>query len=201
MQNSKKRYKFETSKNNYFFIKLIKEQKEDAILTINKWVETIIIGLNLCPFAKTPLQKNEIKFVVADEKNMKSFIEFFVDEILFLEENTTIETTLIIIPAFGNMEQFQTFTRFCEETIQLNEWTSQYQIVSFHPFMRFDGFEHDSPRNLTAMAPFPILHILRTPSVENLGAVLSKDVQIENDKKLQKMTKKEMLALWTKVVS
>jgi len=179
---------------------LSEEQKKDAIATIQQWVETIIIGLNLCPFAKTPFQKGAVRFAVADCDNVQAFLNCFAEEIDFLEDHPLIETTLLIIPAFGKVEQFITFMQFCEQTIVLNDWIEKYQIVSFHPYMRFSGIPADSPRNLTGMAPYPILHILRTPSVETLGATLQKDLHTENDKKLSKMTKQEMARLWAEAI-
>lgn len=179
---------------------LSKEKKEETIYTTKKWVETIIIGLNLCPFAKAPFLNQSIRFVVADFANMEGFVRFFADELTFLDENSAIETTLIMAPALGKMEHFQAFFQFCEETIVLNEWTKQYQIVSFHPMMRFEGFDIDSPSHLTGMAPYPTIHVLRTPAVESIGATLKKDLQVENDKKLQKMTKEDISKLWSIVL-
>ncbi|TAE75336.1 MAG: DUF1415 family protein [Bacteroidetes bacterium] len=180
---------------------LSEQQKKETIDVVQKWVETFIIGLNLCPFAKLPFQNQEIRFIVADTDNMKSFLEAFMAEIDFLDENPTTETTLMIIPAFGKIEQFQIFFNFCEETLVLNNLEKKYQIVSFHPYARFKGVPVDSPRNLTAMAPYPIVHILKVDSVQNLGANLKKDVITENDKKLRKMPKEEMLQLWAEILS
>ncbi|MCS6833431.1 MAG: DUF1415 domain-containing protein, partial [Flammeovirgaceae bacterium] len=89
----------------------------------------------------------------------------------------------------------------CEEMIFFNKkWSKTYQIVSFHPQARFKDLPLDSPLNLVAIAPYPILHILRVKSVETLGAAVKKDVQLENTKRLQAMTKEDVEALWKKIV-
>ncbi len=174
---------------------LSEEKINEAIATTKNWVERIIVGLNLCPFAKSPFQQGNIRFTLSDNSTMLAFLEDFIAEIDFLDKNPTTETTLIIIPALGDMKHFKMYINFCEETIRINDWNG-YQLVFFHPYMRFDKIPAESPRNLTAMAPYPTLHILRTASVENLGASLKKDVQTENDKKLKKMTANEVAKLW-----
>lgn len=175
--------------------------KNEAIDTTKKWVETMIIGLNLCPFAKAPFQKDTIRFVVKDALDMQGFMNVFAEEIQFLDKNASTETTLIILPAFSNVQQFMAFMGFCEQTILLNNWVKKYQIVSFHPNARFQGFAPDSPQNLVGMAPYPVLHILRVASVEGLGATLKKDVIEENDAKLRQISKEEVAELWKKIMA
>jgi uncharacterized protein len=180
--------------------RLSEKQKTDALTVTQKWVESVIIGLNLCPFAKAPFQKGEVRFTVADADTIQGFLELFVAELELMDENPSIETTLMIIPIFGNIEHFQAYMQFCEQTIILNHWTKKYQIVSFHPYARFVGFPSDSARNLTGMAPYPILHILRVNSVETLGTTTKNDVQAENDKKLKNMTTENVKELWKKIM-
>ncbi len=180
---------------------LSEEKIVEVVETSRKWLETAIIGLNLCPFAKTPYQKGEVRLTVADAETMRGFLELFAGELEMMDENPKIETTLMILPALGNIsEHFQPYFQFCEETIILNNWEKKYQIVSFHPFAHLVGVPADSPKNLTVMAPYPMVHILRVNSVESLGQSLKKDVQTENDKRLQNMSQAELQTLWAKIM-
>lgn len=180
---------------------MFSEEKRKEILAITKkWVETIIIGLNLCPFAKAPFLKNAVRFSLKDATTMKGFLELFAKEIDFLNKNPQTETTLLILPTLDDAKLFHQFFLHCEEMIILNKWIKKYQIVSFHPYARFEGIPTDSPLNLVGIAPYPILHILRVKSVESLGAAVKKDVQLENNKRLQAMTKEEIEALWKKIM-
>ena len=179
---------------------LTEEQKKDAINTTQKWVETFIIGLNLCPFAKSPFQKEGIRFTVADCENSQMYVETFINELEFLNKNKKTETTLLIIPGFGKPEHLQAYLEFCEQIIIINNWGSKYQIVSFHPYARFLGIAPDSPKNLTGIAPYPVLHILRTPSVDALENAVKKDIHVQNDERLEKMTHEELKKLWDKVM-
>ncbi|MDX2303558.1 MAG: DUF1415 family protein [Microscillaceae bacterium] len=180
---------------------LTQAQKEDTLKTTQKWLETIIIGLNLCPFAKAPFQKGQVHFEIAEANTMKGFVEAFIKEVQRLDTQPSIETTLMIVPTLGNIEHFQSFMQFCEETIIINHWGSKYQIVSFHPLQRLQGFASDSPRNLISIAPYPIVHILRVASVETLGKNLKEDVQVKNDQILNNLNSEEVKMLWYRIVS
>ncbi|NJO03876.1 MAG: DUF1415 domain-containing protein [Bacteroidia bacterium] len=179
--------------------KLTDKQIARIIAKTRKWVETIIIGLDLCPFAKAPFQKGQVHFAVGDADTMKGFVEIFIEQLALMDKKTSIETTLLIVPALLKMEYFQPFMQFCEETIIINHWGKTYQIVSFHPYQRIDGLSPESPQNLISMGPYPIVHILRVESVETKGKSLKQDIQVRNDAILKKMKKEDVLALWKKV--
>ncbi|NJL15730.1 MAG: DUF1415 domain-containing protein [Microscillaceae bacterium] len=176
-------------------------QKAEMVEITRKWVETLILGLNLCPFAKAPLLREAVRFVVHDTDSMRGFVEAFCDEIDWLEQHPETETTLMILPRLGERAHFLPFVQYCEETIVLNQWTADYQIVGFHPLARFEGLAPDSPQNLTGMAPLPVLHLLRVASVEALGQAVKKDVQAENDRILKKMSPSEVKRLWEKILT
>jgi hypothetical protein len=165
-----------------------------------QWVEKAIIGLNLCPFAKAPYQRKEIRFKIGDAKNPQGFMDLFVAELAHLQANPKTETTLLIVPALGVAEHFHAYLQACEEILHEKQMLSDFQIVSFHPFARFDGLPVDSPKNLLAIAPYPIVHILRVASVEKLGASLKKDVQDENDRRLTAMTQDEFERFWKTIM-
>lgn len=179
---------------------LNKHKRKEVIDVTKKWVEQIIIGLNLCPFARNPYTKGQVRFVVADGKEWKDFMDAFTKEIALLQRGSEVETTLFIIPAFGMLEHFQQFYMLCEQMLLQNHWAQTFQIVTFHPSARLAGTDPQSAENLVMIAPYPIVHILRTHSVESLGATVKKDVQTENSRLLSAMSKQEMMTLWKKVL-
>jgi hypothetical protein len=178
---------------------MLKESKEDIIKTCQKWVETFIIGLNLCPFAKAFYVKNQVRFSIIDEKKSDGFLLAFGKEIEILEaENTQeIETTLLIIPAFGNVQHFMMYFNLCQEILNINNVADEFMLIPFHPFMRHEGQKEDAPQQFTSIAPYPIIHILKKKSVAKLGAAYKKgNVQINNDKMLRELGIKKLDALW-----
>lgn len=178
---------------------MLKESKSDIIKTCQKWVETFIIGLNLCPFAKAFYIKNQVRFSVIDGKKADDFLLAFGTEVDILEtENAQkIETTLLIIPAFGNIQHFMAYFNLCQEMLNINHVADEFMIVPFHPFMRHEGQKEDAPQQFTSIAPYPIVHILRKKTVDKLGAAYKKgDVQMNNDKTLRELGTKKLDALW-----
>lgn len=188
---------------NHSIIKMLKESKNDIITTCQKWVETFIIGLNLCPFAKAFYIKNQVRFSVIDGKNGEDFLLAFGEEIDLLETKNEqeIETTLLIIPALGKMEHFMMYHNLCQEMLEINHVAEKFMLVPFHPFMRHEGQKEDAPQQFTGIAPYPIVHVLRKPTVDKLGAAYKKgDIQLNNDKMLRKMGTKKLTDLWEKMM-
>lgn len=180
---------------------MLKESKIEIVKTCQKWVETFIINLNLCPFAKKYYVTNKVRFSVIDEKNGGAFLEKFGEEIEILEAKTEeIETTLLIIPAFGKMEHFLAYLKYCEETLKINHLETKFMLVPFHPFMRHKGLHPDSPKHFTSLAPYPIVHILRKKTVDKLGAAYEGDVQVNNDKRLKAMGTRKLQTLWQQLI-
>lgn len=179
---------------------LSKQKKKEAHEVTQKWIREVIIGLNLCPFAKAPFIANRVRIAVVDKTNMKSFLTAFLKELERLDKYPHTETTLMVIPAFGRMTDFQAFFSYCEEMLVLNECQHKYQLVFFHPYARLVGLPPESPKNLTTIAPYPTLHILRVESVEKLGAQLKQDVQKQNDQTLQQLTENQFLKIWSKIM-
>ena len=179
---------------------LTAKQKKEITGTTKKWLETFIIGLNLCPFAKAPYLRGGVRLTVEEADSMKKYLQIFADEVAFLQKNPATDTTLLILPGLGNIQQFQTYMQSCEEMLHEKKWLFDIMIVPFHPLMRFAGLPPDSVENTTGIAPFPIVHLLRQAQVASLGAMMKKDVIEANDEKLRSMSKEEIKKLWEKVL-
>ena len=54
------------------------------IAATGAWLERIVIGLNLCPFAKAVYVKNQIRFVVSRARNSDALLEELERELNFL---------------------------------------------------------------------------------------------------------------------
>ena len=61
------------------------------------------MGLNLCPFAKTPFSDNTIKYVISDAKSTEDIIKdsFSAAAVLLDTDPALLSTTLLIAPAFA----------------------------------------------------------------------------------------------------
>ncbi|MCL7943820.1 DUF1415 domain-containing protein [Marinobacter sp. ATCH36] len=135
-----------------------------------QWLEEVVIGLNLCPFARKELVNNRIRFVVSSADSEEALIADLQAELRLLHEHLEIETTLLIHP--GTLTEFDDYNDFlsaADGLLELLELDGVYQVASFHPDYRFAGTGPEDAENYTNRSPFPVLHLLRESSVA--GAV------------------------------
>lgn len=131
-----------------------------------QWLQEVVIGLELCPFAKAPFQKNQIRFLVSQANNEEELIEELILECQHLDVNNKTETTLVICAnLLLDFFDFCQFLKWADSTLKSNQWQGVYQLANFHPQYQFAGCEYEDPQNLTNRAPFPILHLLREGSL------------------------------------
>lgn len=133
------------------------------------WVRRAVVGLNLCPFAKAPLVKGQIRCVVADVRDTPALLEVLRDELETLAEAPPekIETTLIVHPqVLVDFAEFNDFLDQADELLDAMDLTGIVQVASFHPQYQFAGTEGDDMGNATNRSPYPTLHLLREESVE-----------------------------------
>ena len=146
---------------------------EDVIATTREWLEKAVIGLNLCPFAKTVYVKNQVRFVVSSAPHLDGLLEDIDRELDFLAaaDPEEIDTTLLIHPTLlPDFLDFNDFMQLAEAAVEEHELEGVIQIASFHPQFQFEGTEPDDMGNYTNRAPFPILHLLREASIERAVA-------------------------------
>ena len=133
------------------------------------WVTRAVVGLNLCPFAKAPLVKGQIRCVVSDVRDAQALLEVLREELETLAEAAPdkIETTLVVHPhVLVDFAEFNDFLDEADLLLDAMDLTGVIQVASFHPQYRFAGTEDDDMGNATNRSPYPTLHLLREASVE-----------------------------------
>lgn len=144
---------------------------EHIIKPVKKWVETLVVGLNLCPFAKREVLAGKVRFTVSEEKTEEQLLIDLQAELDLLEHEPDIETTLLIVPEV--LQNFYDFNQFLDDVDGLLVEMSLdgvYQVASFHPDYQFGGTEPDDVENYTNRSPYPILHLIREESLERAVA-------------------------------
>ena len=127
----------------------------------------MVIGLNLCPFARKEWVQNRVRMVVCEANSANDLIVALSQECDRLTTQPEIETTLLIHPWV--LEDFMDYNQFLDDVDNMlidNELEGIYQIASFHPNYQFAGTEPEDVENATNRSPFPVLHILREESLE-----------------------------------
>jgi uncharacterized protein len=141
---------------------------DPIIVTTRTWLEQIVIGLSLCPFAKAVYVKNQVRFVVSNARNSDVLLEDLERELQFLAaaDPTQIDTTLLIHPeVLTTFLDYNDFLDVCDSVVEELELDGVLQVASFHPQYQFADTEMDDVSNFTNRSPFPTLHLLREESV------------------------------------
>ncbi len=132
-----------------------------------QWIQSFVIHLNLCPFAKREMDKGSARFNVCSTELVKPGLDFFMTEIEHLSQTPDIETTLLIFPFFlKDFFEFLDFVKRAQSMLHKKGYEGVYQLATFHPDYCFADTQTDDVTNYTNRSPFPTLHILREESVE-----------------------------------
>jgi hypothetical protein len=142
---------------------------EQVIGQTRLWIERLVIGYQLCPFAKVPFDKDRIRYQVSFAPEREILLERLVEELVLLHraDPQDVETSFLIVPEL--LQDFRDYLDVLElGEIALKELGLEgiIQIASFHPEYRFAGSEPYDPANYTNRSPFPMFHLIREDSIE-----------------------------------
>lgn len=133
------------------------------------WLERAVIGLNLCPFAKSVHVKGQIHWVVSVASDRHELLATLRTELLDLAASDPVQRDTTLLMAPGCLEDFLDFNDFLGDAdALLDELDLQgvLQIASFHPKYQFAGTLPDDITNHSNRAPYPTLHLLRETSID-----------------------------------
>jgi uncharacterized protein len=133
-----------------------------------RWVTDVVIGLNLCPFAKAVQVKGQVRYVVSAADTVLALRVELQRELLALQaaDPEQLDTTLLIHPrVLTNFFDYNDFLGDADDLLQELELEGELQLASFHPDYCFADCASDDPANYTNRSPYPMLHLLREASV------------------------------------
>jgi hypothetical protein len=147
--------------------------EEEVVAATRAWLETDVIGLNLCPFAKAVHAAGQIRYFVSRAETAEELRTDLVSELRLLGtlDPAQVDTTLIIHPhVFGDFLAYNDFLGEADAVLKDLRLVGIFQIASFHPRYQFAGTEPDDVTNRTNRSPYPMLHLLREASIERAVA-------------------------------
>ncbi|MDW1957478.1 DUF1415 family protein, partial [Vibrio sp. Vb0562] len=67
---------------------------------VDQWLNDVVIGLNLCPFAAKPQRNKQIKIFVSEATQEEALLEDILLQLIELSttEPEKLETTLVVVP-------------------------------------------------------------------------------------------------------
>ncbi|CAG9256947.1 conserved hypothetical protein [Burkholderia diffusa] len=144
------------------------DSHDDILAATRHWLARAVIGLNLCPFAKSVYVKEQVRYAISEATTLEDALADLETELRALEaaDPQQVDTTLVIYPrAFADFVDYNDALFFADRLVRQLRLDGVLQIASFHPEYRFEGSEADDIENYTNRAPYPMLHLLREDSI------------------------------------
>ncbi len=132
-----------------------------------------MIGLNLCPFAKSVHVKGQVHYAVSLGSTADALLERLIGELKDLAalDASVRDTTLLIAPdCLSDFLDFNDFLDTADQALVDLDLDGVIQIASFHPQYQFGGTQVNDITNFTNRSPYPTLHLLREESIDRAVA-------------------------------
>lgn len=157
----------------------------DPIAATQHWLERVVIGLNLCPFAKAVHARRQVRYVLSEDTSAEALLETLARELALLRDTPAeeIDTTLLVHPhVLGEFLDYNDFLDAADALVAGMDLEGVLQVASFHPDYVFAGSDPGDVANCTNRSPYPTLHLLREDSVSRaVAAFPDPDVIVERN--------------------
>ncbi|WP_293266895.1 DUF1415 domain-containing protein [Neptunomonas sp.] len=141
------------------------EYKREEIISISRdWVEAIVVGLNLCPFASPVVRHDTLRYAVCEAQTVEALSSDFLKELNLIQDTDekVIATTLLIMPqGLTDFYDYLDLLAQFEKLLDKAGLSGVFQLASFHPAYVFAGVAPEDLSHWTNRSPFPMVHIIR----------------------------------------
>ena len=144
----------------------------DPVAETRRWIERIVIGLNLCPFARRVFAGDLIRYTVSEAEGTTELLGDLERELRNLTAMPidAVETSILIHPhVLQDFLDYNDFLGAADGLLTSLGLVGVIQIASFHPDYRFTGTKPDAVENFTNRSPHPMLHLLREESITKVA--------------------------------
>lgn len=138
---------------------------------VEQWLNDVVIGLNLCPFAAKPQRNKQTKIFVSEASTEEALLEDILTQLMELDKTSAdeLETTLVAVPnMLSDFYDYNLFIDWVEALIKQQDWEGIFQLATFHPDYCFGGTHPEDDENLTNRSPVPVFHLIREESMERV---------------------------------
>jgi len=136
-----------------------------------RWISSVVIGLNLCPFALRVFGADLIRYVISEARTEEELADDLRRELrtLAAAHIASVETTVLIHPyVLADFLDYNDFLDVADQILEGFDLDGVIQVASFHPAYQFADTEPDDVQNYTNRSPYPMLHLLREESITAL---------------------------------
>ncbi len=138
-----------------------------------RWLERAVIGLNLCPFAKSVHVKGQVHCTVSSARDVVALREDLLHELrdLVAFDPAVRDTTLLVAQhVLQDFYDYNDFLNVADDCLAELDLEGEIQIASFHPHYQFAGTDENDVTNFTNRSPYPTLHLIREASIDRAVA-------------------------------
>ena len=142
--------------------------RQAVVDATRRWISSVVIGLNLCPFARRVFEADRIRYAVTEAEDEEALRAELARELTALASAPVarVETTLLIHPrVLVDFLSYNDFLDTGDRLVRSLGLRGTIQIASFHPGYQFAGTEPGAVENYTNRSPYPMLHLLREESI------------------------------------
>lgn len=149
-------------------------KKEYAVTeeqVVQNWLMNFVVGHNICPFAKKPLLQKRVRINILDTFEEEELTKALLTELgeLVAAPRADLETSLLVFPhLLVDFDDFWAYWEWTQELLVATKTEGLVQLVGFHPDFYFGESDQDDLANYTNRSPYPLLHLLREESVEEV---------------------------------
>ena len=138
-----------------------------------RWLERAVIGLNLCPFAKSVYVKGQVHCTVSAAATLEALRDDLLQALkdLVALDASVRETTLLVVQnLLQDFYDYNNFLNVADDCLLALHLEGEIQIASFHPHYQFAGTDENDITNFTNRSPYPTLHLIREVSIDRAVA-------------------------------
>lgn len=128
------------------------------------WLESIVVGLNLCPFAAPVLKQNTLHIEICDKTSEMDIYRTVLEQMDFLQtsdEDMAATSLLVFSHALENFDDYLEVVDIANDLLGQIGLEGHIQIASFHPQYCFAEVPEDDISHYTNRSPYPMLHFIR----------------------------------------
>jgi hypothetical protein len=162
------------------------------------WVEKLVVGEGLCPFALPIMDKLHIEECKSQdlEHITRAFLSL-LNEMQLADDDDLPTALFIVTQALADFDDYLDWLFLCEDLLEQAGLEGDIQLASFHPHYEFEGEEAESMTNYSNRSPFPMIHFIRENHISEALKTVTKPEAIpkRNKRHMQRLGKEGLLQL------
>lgn len=160
------------------------------------WVNRVVVGLNLCPFANAVVKSGDLDIRVENSDNVQVVLASVAAHCQNVLQASEKFTVLVLLPnGFAQFDDYLDLVELAQSLLAQLELEEHLQLATFHPHYQFSGTSYDDASNFTNRSPYPMLHILQEAAVEkailahpNIDAIPQRNIDLLNNMEPAQLT-------------